>query len=61
MLKNIQFTGTELPSIKISSVGYSDFKTMVLAVTIMQKHLVLKYVHEYIFFHLGFFAFVRLE
>lgn len=61
MHKMIQFTGTELQSIKISSVGYSNFETLVISVIFMQNHLIWEHLHKYIFFHLGFFAFVRLE
>lgn len=57
----IQFTGAELTSTKISSAGYSNFKTIVIAVTFMQNHLILEYLHKYIFFHWGIFAFVRPE
>lgn len=47
MLKMIQFTGTELQSIKISSMGYSNFKTLVISVIFMQNHLIWEHLHNY--------------
>jgi len=41
-----QFTRTELQSIKISSVGYSNFKTLVIFLVFMQTHLIWELLHK---------------
>lgn len=52
----IQFTGKELQSIKIPSVGYGNFKTLVTSAIFMQNHPIWEHLHKKIFFHVGLFC-----
>lgn len=61
ILQTIQFTRTELPSRKNSSVGYSNFKTIVISVLFMQNHFILKHLHKYIYCHLWFSVYVKFK